>query len=218
MHDERRCNGNDLAAGLRIVIVSDIRLYRDGLAWVLSQLDDVAAVVTCRSAVDCVDVGRRCTPNIILVDMSTASSAASARLFAREFSSAKIVALAVPETEPHVLACVEAGVTGYVPREGSIEDLVSAIRHSARGEAVCSPVIAAGLMRRVAALARDKSAATSLTARELQIAEHIALGASNRVIATRLGIEVCTVKNHVHNILEKLGVDRRADVIDYIHR
>jgi DNA-binding NarL/FixJ family response regulator len=216
MLDARRRDCNEFNAALSIVIVSDIRLYREPLAWVLTQLNDVGHVATCETAVECITIGRRSTPDIILLDMSSSGSAASARLFAREFASTRIVALAVPETEPQVLACVEAGVTGYVPREGSIDDLVTAIRHAARGEAVCSPVIAAGLMRRVATLARDTSSTSQLTTREMQIAEHVLAGMSNRLIATQLGIELCTVKNHVHNILEKLGVARRADIAGYI--
>jgi two-component system, NarL family, nitrate/nitrite response regulator NarL len=203
--------------GMRIVIVSAIRLYRDGLAHVLSELEDVAEVLTSDAAVESLGAAIQFSPDVILLDMMATSSASSAQLFAKNIPRATIVAIAVPETEPFVLACVEAGVTGYVPREGSIDDLVTAIRLSARGEALCSPVIAAGLMRRVATLAQCTSNVGHLTTRELEIAEHITLGMSNRDIAGCLGIELCTVKNHVHNILEKLGVNRRSDVIGYVH-
>ncbi len=202
--------------GLRIAIVSEIRLYRDGLGRVLSELDDVSEVLTCDPAADCAGPAVRFSPHVILLDMTATSSAASARLLARKIPRATIVAIAVPETEPCVLACVEAGVTAYVPRKGSIDDLVTAIRLSARGEALCSPVIAAGLMRRLANLAQCTSNVRNLTCRELEIAEHIALGMSNRDIAGCLGIELCTVKNHVHNILEKLGVTRRRDVVGFV--
>lgn len=73
-------------------------------------------------------------------------------------------------------------------------------------------------MRRVAMLAHDNSVTSRLTSRELEIAGHIALGTTNRAIASSLGIELCTVKNHVHNILDKLGVERRADVAECIRR
>ncbi len=205
-HSHQQCDR------LCIVIVSDIRLYREGLARVLSQLPDVETVRTCESAADGVGVVTHVAPDIILLDMSALGSASSARLFSRELPTVKIVALAVPETERHVLACVEAGVMGYVSREGSIDDLVCAIRHAARGEALCSPSITGGLMRRVAMLAHDDCVTSRLTRRELEIAEHIALGTTNRGIAMSLGIQLCTVKNHVHNILDKLGVEHRADV------
>jgi len=203
---------------LCIVIVSDIRLYREGLARVLSQLPDVETVHTCESAADGVGLVDHVAPDIILLDMSALGSASSARLFSREFPTVKILALAVPETEHHVLACVEAGIMGYVPREGSIDDLVCAIKHAARGEALCSPSITGGLMRRVAMLAHDNSVISRLTPRELEIAEHIALGTTNRGIAVSLGIQLCTVKNHVHNILDKLGIERRADVAACMRR
>ncbi|WP_197514979.1 response regulator transcription factor [Mycobacterium sp. 852013-50091_SCH5140682] len=203
---------------MHVVIVSDIRLYREGLARVLALLPDIESVVTCESAAECVGLIDRVESDIILLDMSALGSASSARLFCRECPSVKVVALAVPETEHHVLACVEAGVMGYVAREGSIDDLVCAIRHAARGEALCSPSITGGLMRRVAMLAHDNSVTNRLTPRELEIAEHIALGTTNRGIASSLGIELCTVKNHVHNILDKLGIERRADVAACIGR
>jgi len=202
---------------LRVLITSEIRLYRDGLARVLSQLSDIAAVATCETAAECLVADHNFGPDVILLDMSMAGSAGAARLLTRQEPSVKIVALAVPETEQGVLACVEAGISGYVPREGSIDDLVSAIRHSVRGEAVCSPTVTAELMRRVALHAQYASATRQLTARELEIAERLGLGMSNRVIASSLGIELCTVKNHVHHILEKLGVSRRSDVVEYLN-
>lgn len=209
------------ALSLRIVLVSPIRLYREGLAAVLLRLDDVAEVYTCEHSVDACAIARRIAPQVLLLDMSSDGSSATARLFNLEFPETKVVALAVPETERHVVACAEAGVVGYVPREGSIPDLIAAIRHAMHGEAVCSPLIAAGLMRRVAMLAgaldRDDSRGR-LTVRELEIADYVVRGLSNRAIAARLGIELCTVKNHVHNILEKLGASQRAEVAHFLAR
>lgn len=216
MHDDQ-C-AEQPASRPSILIVSEIRLYREGLAGVLSQLHDFHRVNTCESAAESVCLFGHDQFDMILLDMSAPSGDSSARLFSRQFPSVKIVALAVPETEQHVLACAEAGVMAYVPREGSIDDLVKAIRHAARGEALCSPSITGGLMRRVALLAHDTSLTNTLTPRELEIAGHLAHGTSNREIAVRLGIELCTVKNHVHNILDKLGVERRADVAACISR
>jgi two-component system nitrate/nitrite response regulator NarL len=208
---------------MRIIVISSIRLYRDGLAWALSQLEDVAEVLSYSDGAQGFWDDRQSSswpesdPLIVLLDMSALGSTATARLIGRKVPMARIVALAVPETEPHVLACAEVGVVGYVPREGSIDDLVSVVRLAARGEARCSPVIVGGLLRRVAALSKDKVAHNvlrQLTTRELEIADHIAVGMSNRAIATRLSIELCTVKNHVHNILEKLGAAGRGEIAD----
>jgi DNA-binding NarL/FixJ family response regulator len=208
-HAVRRCG----EFSLRIVIVAPIRLYREGVASVLSALGGIEEVATCEQVVDGLRLAHRVVPHILLLDMSAVSSSAAARLFSRELPEIKIVALALPETEQSVVACAESGVIGYVPPEGSIEDLIAVVWHVAQGETLCSPVIAAGLMRRVATLANDhRLHRPRLTARELEVADHIALGLSNRAIAARLGIELCTVKNHVHHILAKLGAAQRADV------
>src|SRR5439155_827652 len=99
-------------------------------------------------------------------------------------------------------------------REASIDDLVTVIESVARGEAICSPRVAAGLLRRVAALAAGHGGdlpRAQLTNREREIVRLIDNGLSNKEIARALGIEVATVKNHVHNILEKLQVHRRGE-------
>ncbi len=124
------------------------------------------------------------------------------------------MALAVSEVESDVLAWAEAGVVGYVPREASLEDLVSTIEAVVRGELRCSPRIAATLFRRVTKLSanrRHTPQGIHLTPRELEILDLIDHGLSNKQIAGKLGIEVATVKNHVHNILEKLQVNRRGE-------
>jgi two-component system nitrate/nitrite response regulator NarL len=213
------------ARAMRIVVISSIRLYRDGLVLALSQLDDVVeAVAYTDNTPGFLELGRigdspDPVPLIVLLDMSALSSTSMARLIGRSVPTARIVALAVPETEPHVLACAEVGAVGYVPREGSMDDLISVVRLAARGEAQCSPVIVGGLLRRVAALSKDRDkqgAARELTSREMEIASHIAVGLSNRAIAARLSIELCTVKNHVHNILDKLGASGRGDIAEYL--
>jgi DNA-binding NarL/FixJ family response regulator len=102
-----------------------------------------------------------------------------------------------------------------VEREGSLEDLETAVELAARGEIHCSPRIASALARRLAVLADDEAPpepTLGLTARELQVVELIQEGLSNKEIAQQLCIELPTVKHHVHHILSKLDVPRRADV------
>jgi DNA-binding NarL/FixJ family response regulator len=102
-----------------------------------------------------------------------------------------------------------------VTRNGSISELVAAARCAARGELNCSPRIAGTLVRRVAALAKEQYSATHLsrlTQREREIADLLGQELSNKEIATRLRIEVATVKNHVHKVLEKLNAHSRFQV------
>jgi two-component system, NarL family, nitrate/nitrite response regulator NarL len=211
--------GREAPVPLRLFVVTGIRLYREGLAEILARLPDIDEVGTAEDGRNGLAGVSRFRPHIVLLDMSLLDSLETARAMARGTPSAKVVALAVPETQAHVLACAEAGIAGYVPREGSLHDLVTTLRHVVRGEAVCSPHIAAGLLRRVAALSERAAPRpiARLTEREREIVDLVAMGMANREIANQLGIELCTVKNHVHNILEKLGVRHRNEVAAFTH-
>jgi two-component system nitrate/nitrite response regulator NarL len=128
---------------------------------------------------------------------------------------ASFIALAVSETEDHIVAWAKAGVSGYVACDASAGELVTTITAVARGEAPCSPRMAAWLLKEVAALASApdvEEADNRLTRREREIVELIERGLSNKEIARDLHIALSTVKNHVHNILDKLQVSRRSHV------
>jgi DNA-binding NarL/FixJ family response regulator len=154
-------------------------------------------------------------PDLALLDMAMPDSIPAATALARAAPGMPIIALAVPDSESHVIACAEAGIVAYVAREATLPDLVRAIEGAARGEAHCSPRVAGSLLRRIGALSRERVAddadCARLTARELEIVALIDRGLSNKEIARALFIELPTVKNHVHHILEKLGVRRRSE-------
>lgn len=199
---------------IRVLIVSGIRLYREGLAQLLgrrSGLTVVGAKSEWREAA--ADI-QGLEPDVVLLDMATAEGHATVRDVKRLAPGVPVVALGVPELEGDILACVEAGVAGYVTREACLEELVAAVESAARGELQCSPRIAGSLVRRLAALAANREASPlppRLTTRECEIVRLIEQDLSNKEIADRLGIEVATVKNHVHNLLEKLNVHRRTE-------
>jgi DNA-binding NarL/FixJ family response regulator len=134
------------------------------------------------------------------------------RALAEEAPGARVLALAVSESDEEVVACVEAGAAGCLTREASLEEAVSAVEGTARGEAPCSPRMTAAVFKRVQALSAGRlDLEDQLTARERQIVALIDEGLSNKEIAQSLCIETCTVKNHVHSILEKLHVARRGE-------
>jgi two-component system nitrate/nitrite response regulator NarL len=205
---------------LRLFIIVATRLYREGLAEVLAHIPSVAGVMTATGWADTVPQVRQFAPHIALLDMSLSESLEIVRGLGRLTPSIRVVGLAMPETERDMLACAEAGIAGYLPRDGSLDDLVTTLRHVARGETVCSPHMAAVLLRRVANLTVSGDGMASpvrLTRREQEIAGFLAAGLANRHIARELGIEVCTVKNHVHSILEKLGARNRHQVARFSH-
>jgi two-component system, NarL family, nitrate/nitrite response regulator NarL len=198
----------------RVVVVAEIRLYREGLADMLRGEPGMDVAATASGVDEAVRALREHEPDVVLIDMAIPDNAWVVRGLVAAVPGTRVVALAVPEVEREVLACAEAGVAGYVPREGSADELVDTLRHAVRGEALCSPAIVGTLFRQVAALATDRRPRTAvgrLTARERQIMQLVDRGLTNREIASRLGIELSTVKNHIHNILDKLQVRRRAE-------
>lgn len=199
---------------IRILVVASIRLYRDGLAQALDRRDDLSVVGTASDRGEAVARIRDLRPRIVLLDMTTPESQAIPREAEGLVPDLRVVALGVAEVEADVLACAEAGVAGYVPREASLDDLVAALRRTACGEVPCSAELLGSLWRRVASLSAKPSPGappTFLTRREREIVRLIDRDLSNKEIAHDLGIEVATVKNHIHNLLEKLGVHRRTE-------
>jgi two-component system nitrate/nitrite response regulator NarL len=208
-------------SSIRVLVASHIRLYCEGLERVLRESPDLACVGIACSATEALEQTHKLEADVALLDMAMTGTFGVAREIARAVSRCKIVALGMPEDENQVLSCAEIGISGYVTRDGSVEDVVAAVRAAARGEVHCSPKIAGSLFRRIAALSTERPArpaAGALTAREAQILKLVQEGMSNKMISRTLGIELPTVKNHVHSILAKLGVHRRAEAISLLYR
>jgi DNA-binding NarL/FixJ family response regulator len=199
---------------IRVLIVADIRLYRDGLAEALARRETLQVAGTAACGEDAITALDAYRPDVVLVDMAMLEGQGTARTLLEHAPAVRIVALAVPELEREVLGCAELGVSGLVPRDASLDDLVVALECAARGEVRCTPRMAAAILRRLASLAAERGGPrleVVLTVREREVTELIDRGLSNKEIARRLGIELATVKNHVHNILEKLQVHRRGE-------
>lgn len=206
---------------IRVLIVSGIRLYREGLAEVLARIEPLQVVGQHSDSESTLARVRQGNVDVVILDMSTPESHALARAVRATESALPIVALGISGSETDVMACAEAGVTGYVTRDESLNDLVAAVQSTVRGELLCSPQMAGSLVRRLAVLALNRhpdGSETALTVRENQIGGLLKQHLSNKEIAGHLGIEVATAKNHVHNLLDKLGVHRRADAARLLSR
>jgi two-component system, NarL family, nitrate/nitrite response regulator NarL len=200
---------------LRVMIVVDVRLYREGLASALATRDHLSVVAVSANRTDSRAQLGAAQPNVVIVDVAISESLDLIRDVRRDAPAAKILAFAVEEVTSDVIDCAEAGATGYVGADASIDDLVSAIERIAQEELVCSPRIAAGLFRRISeradpVAAQKPSHLKALTSREHEVLRCIRLGQSNKEIARVLNIAEPTVKNHVHHLLEKLEVTTRA--------
>jgi DNA-binding NarL/FixJ family response regulator len=206
---------------IRLFVVAAVGLYREGLAQVLAREPDMSIVGTAATADEMLGKVEEAKPDQALIDVETTDGIGAVEALTELLPDLKVIALAVKETEGDVLACAEAGAAGFVLRDASLDILVATIDSVARGEMPCSPRVASALLRRVGALAalqRSETAIGRLTAREREIVKLIDAGLSNKEIAVGLHIELATVKNHVHNILEKLNVHRRIEVAAQVRR
>lgn len=198
------------APAIRVMIVSDVRLYREGLARALAAQPEVEVAENMAEEV-LLNLGSQ--PDIVLADSVIVRTTELAARAAD--NGVRVVAFAVAEEdEDEVLACARVGVAGFVERNATMEELLTTLRTASQGEVHCSPRIARLLVRRVAALTAPGSQpgeSLPLTRRQQDIVALIERGLSNKEIATRLGIEVATVKNHVHYVLRKLRVNRRGE-------
>jgi two-component system nitrate/nitrite response regulator NarL len=200
--------------GGRILIVSLVRLLRDGLASILEQRPSIQSVFAVENAEAALAALSHFEPTLILLDVATEDGLLEGRRLADAVPGVQILGFAARVRDHDVLAYARAGVTGFVPCEASIQDLFDAIERAGKGELLCSPRVAATLFRHLAAqtrVARSEPDLDKLTAREREVVRFIDGGMSNKEIARHLSIEVSTVKNHVHNILEKLQVTRRDE-------
>ena len=205
---------------IRVGIVSDVRLYRDGIAQSLSSREVLHVMGTAPDRVGALTLGETLREDILLLDVAMADSLSIIRSLADELPDLKIVGFALDEVEDDIVACAEAGIVGYVSRDASLETLVEVLESASRNELICSPQIASRLLRRLAVKPGSVGhpAEALLTRREREIWQALDRGLANKEIATEFGIEVTTAKNHVHNLLAKLEVSSRAEAAALRHR
>lgn len=202
----------------RVFVAVAARVYGEAVTSVLERDDRFEVVGGCSDDGEMLAGVTRADAEVALIDAELLCSAA-ARVLAATLPALRVVAVAVPERPADVIACVEAGACAYVRRDATVRDLVEIIERAVRGEAVCTPVEAGALVRRLATLALAEApdaARAPLTVRELEVLALIERGLTNKVIARRLGVSVSTVKHHVHNILSKLEVARRGEAVAWL--
>jgi len=202
------------AGRIRILIAVGVRLYREGLSEMLCRHHRYEVVALAADVHSALQRAHELQPDIVLLDISMPDGLRLVHELTMAAPGTAVVVAAVAETDGEILACAEAGVAGLVTRDQSLAEAVRVLESVACGESVCSPRTAATLLRRIALLSAQHEPPRppdGLTPRESEIAGLISRGHSNKQIARELCIEVSTVKNHVHHVLEKLGVRGRAE-------
>ena len=201
----------DASAMPRVIVVSDVLLYREGVANGLSRSARLS-IVGAFGCDEVIGVIGAIGVDAILLDASRPEALAIARELRTARPDVPMVGFAIG-SEAGSVAGAEAGLIGFVDRDGTLAQLAEAVEQAIIGQVGCSPRLTALLCQRVAELADSAAIAPSaLTRRERQIAALVTDGLSNKEIALELNIGPATVKNHIHNVLEKLHVRRRGAI------
>ena len=209
---------------IRVAILHRDGLYRDSLGHCLMRIEPFSIVYSASGIdglSDALFVGK---PDVLIQEFGLfrRKELCCCEAASTAFFSVKAIVIGVPDREEDILTCIEQdGASGYLLMNSSLEDLVANIHAVMKGETLCSPRIAGLAFDRVSALARQGESVpigngNGLTRRETEIVGLIEDGLSNKEIAARLHIEISTVKNHVHNILDKLQLHNRHSAASYM--
>jgi DNA-binding NarL/FixJ family response regulator len=205
-----------------LIIVTDHCLFGECLASVLARCESFTVLAVRQTAEEALQHIQEHAADIVLIDVHLPHTMVLTltQQLTRDFPQVRVLLLGVMEAETEIQTYVEAGACGYVPKNTPLHQLQAVLELVTRGETMCSPRIAHAMFARLSELAQTSASSITdepviLSERELEILQLIAEGWSNRQIADHLYLSPHTVKNHVHNILKKLRVQRRLEAIKY---
>jgi DNA-binding NarL/FixJ family response regulator len=203
---------------VRVLLADDQALFREALATLLGVRTDVEVVGEAGNGAVALDLAAQLAPDVVLMDlhMPVLDGVAATRRLRVEHPAVQVLALTTFDDDQDVFAALRAGAVGYLLKDVPSERLVEGILAAARGESVLQPSVAAKVVARVARMPEDPPAprpqplVVPLSDRELEVLRLLAAGSSNREIAGELFLAEGTVKNHVTNVLAKLGARDRT--------
>jgi DNA-binding NarL/FixJ family response regulator len=215
-----------LAKRIRVMVIDDNRLVREGLRALLDEQPDMKVVATAEDRATGLRQVQELTPHIILVDaaLDNGDSYNFVEVLRKTGPETKVIVMDLLPAPEDVIEFVKAGANGFIMKDATIEELVSTIRSVALGADVVPPALTGTLLSHIAQQAAavrhvpGVAEAVRMTKREKEIMNLIAEGMSNKEIAQRLSIATYTVKSHVHNILEKLALHSRLQIAAYTHK
>lgn len=200
---------------MNVVLLTPVRLLGESLASSLMGQPGVLSVEIATSIHVARDLLRERPFHVVLVDISQIADERAIRELAVEWPRVSLLAFGLEEQREAIIRCGRSGFTSYVPRDAGLEVLRRAVLECGNGRLHCPAEISAELMRALFAgnALPDIEPDDELTDRQEQVVALIRRGLSNKQIARELDLSVATVKHHVHNILEKLNLPRRMDVV-----
>lgn len=206
----------------RLLLVDDHAVVRSGLRMLLENERDVEIVGEADTAMHAIEAASALQPNVILMDIGLPdlSGIDATREIKKRVPEAAIVALTIHEDEEYFFKMLEAGATGYVPKRAAPEELLTAIRAAAQGQVYLYPSLAKLLVRDYLTGGRpaEGQPPSDITGREQEILTYLAEGASNDEIAQALVISPKTVARHRENLMRKLNLHSRSELVRYAIR
>ena len=210
---------------IRILLIEDNRLLREGLAAMLKKQKDMNVVETVGNGENILAIMRKYKPEILLLDLGLRSrnSLNLVKLVNKNFPHSKIVIMDLIPLQSDVFEFVRAGVSGFILKDATVNDFLKTIRSVAKGIQILPPNLTGSLFSQIVEHAINESGPSALadsvrmTKREKQVIELISEGHTNKEIAQKLHLSTYTIKSHVHNILEKLALSTRVQIAKYLH-
>ena len=212
---------------IRILLVDDQPLFRKAIATLIEEQADMTVVGEAENGLDGVEQARALDPDLVVMDveMPVMNGVQAVAILQDQVPRAKVVMLTVSDSEDYLFDALRNGADGYLLKDLRPDQLYDMLRSVMRDEAPISPAIAGRLLKElrghdpaIRAAASDRGEGPGLTRREIEILQLVADGLSNKEIGTELSITEGTVKNHVHNALEKLHLENRIQAAAYVVR
>jgi DNA-binding NarL/FixJ family response regulator len=209
---------------MRVLLVDDHLLFRQGLVSLLKAQPDFDIVGEAGSVREAIQLAHDLRPDLVLMDFSLPDGTGleATQNILTLLPKTKIVFLTVHEEDDSLFAAIRSGASGFLLKNTPIVQLVAYIRGVVAGEAAISPMMTGRILAEFSRLAPGSSPEqqidSGLTERELEVLAELVAGATNQEIAQRLTISVNTVKNHVSNILSKLQLKNRRELVYYARR
>ena len=208
---------------IRLLLVDDHEVVRSGLRMLLASENDFEIVAEAGSGEEAIAAVRQHQPTVVLMDIGLPdmSGIEATKAIKAQTPGTAVVALTIHEDEEYFFRMLEAGASGYVPKRAAPDELITAIRVASEGEVYLYPSLAKLLVKDYLItdpLARSQKAIDGLTDRERQVLAHLADGASNAEIGETLSISPKTVARHRENIMRKLNLRSRTELVKYAIR
>lgn len=207
---------------IRLLLIEDNRLLRDGLLAILKPHKDIVIIAASGDGKNTLVKIKQLKPNVVLLDLGLRSqnSLHVVEIVKKDFPEAKIIIMDLAPVQSDILQYVKAGANGFILKDASLNDFLITIRSVAEGSTVLPPLLVDSLFSQIVdhALKEGKSKlkeAVQMTQREREVIALLSEGMSNKEIAQKMHVSTYTIKSHIHNIMEKLALHTRLEIANY---